>query len=151
MIPESDPETRNLPPGIHRATWVEIEGRYGKTARRRAMLRGLVEAIGALKSSGCARVYLDGSFITDKVEPGDFDGCWDREGVDSARLMQLAPELLLGFVHPRAVQKARFLGELFISNSPADGAGRTFLEFFQRDKRTEEPKDIILIELEGLP
>ena len=28
------------------------------------------------------RVYLDGSFVSAKLIPGDFDACWDEDGVD---------------------------------------------------------------------
>jgi len=38
--------------------------------------------LGALTKAGCRRVYLDGSFVTSKPEPGDYDACWDIAGVD---------------------------------------------------------------------
>ena len=35
-----------------------------------------------LRAAGCKRAYIDGSFITTKEHPGDFDACWDLDGVD---------------------------------------------------------------------
>ena len=47
-------------------------------------------------------------------------------------------------------QKRKYHGELFISSLPAD-SGLTFLDFFQRDKATGNPKGIIAIDLESFP
>jgi hypothetical protein len=41
--------------------------------RRRTLLAGLREALGALREAGCRTVYLDGSFVTAKEAPEDFD------------------------------------------------------------------------------
>lgn len=35
-----------------------------------------------LRAAGCKRAYIDGSFINAKERPGDFDACWDLDGVD---------------------------------------------------------------------
>lgn len=69
MIPAYD-NKGNLPPGIHPATWKEIEKRYGYNHERRKQLTGLKAALTNLKSAGCKMAYLDGSFITDKESPG---------------------------------------------------------------------------------
>ncbi len=74
MIPEFD-EDANLPPGIHYATWTEIVTRYATSVRRRELLDGLLDALRSLKAAGCAIVYLDGSLVTSKDHPGDFDAC----------------------------------------------------------------------------
>ena len=31
-----------------------------------------------LRDAGCKTVYVDGSFVTDKERPGDFDACLGR-------------------------------------------------------------------------
>ena len=69
-----------LPLGIHVATWAELVERFGNNERRREILASLLRALQALKAAGCRRVYVDGSFVTSKEGPGDFDGCWDHEG-----------------------------------------------------------------------
>lgn len=89
-------------------------------------------------------MYVDGSFVTVKEAPGDFDGCWDPLDVDGK---QLDP-VLLDFTNKRVAQKAKYGGELFPSLALADPAGNTFLEFFQIDKATGEAKGIVAIDLQ---
>ena len=81
VIPPFDPETGNLPPGVHEATWGELVARYGYNAHRRKLLVRLKAALDALHVAGCRRVYIDGSFVTNKAEPADFDACWEWPGV----------------------------------------------------------------------
>jgi hypothetical protein len=96
-----------------------------------------------LGSAGSCAAYIDGSFVTDKDEPGDFDGCWDVAGVDPA---ELDPVFLI-FENKRAAQKARFLGEFFPAQFSEGASGRTWLDFFQVDKNTGEAKGIVAIDL----
>jgi hypothetical protein len=145
MIPPFDPVTGYLPPGEHEATWQEIVERFGTTGWRRELLRGLQLALESLAKAGCQRAYIDGSFVTSAERPNDFDGCWDTDGVD----FDLLDETLLMFENRRAAQKAKFGGELFLSDTLADGDGRLFLEFFQQD-RDGIPKGIVVIDLRHL-
>ena|SRR5947199_10849126 len=142
MIPPLD-AAGNLPPGIHWATWSELVDRFGTSQRRTELLDGLKRALQSLAYAGCQTVYVDGSFVTAKEVPGDFDACWDPPGVDGERL----DPVLLDFTNRRAAQKAKYGGELFPSRALADPAGNTFLEFFQIDKSTGEVKGIIAIDL----
>jgi hypothetical protein len=136
----------DLPPGIHYATWNEIVTRYATSVRRRELLDVLLDARRSLKGAGCATAYLDGSLVTSKDHPGDFDAYWDS---GSVILSHLDPELL-NFSDERAAQKARYGGELYPADWPADADGTTYLDFFQRD-RLKQPKGIIAIDLTGLP
>ena len=95
---------------------------------------------------GCSTVYLDGSFVSAKLIPGDFDACWDESGVDVASI----DPVLLDFAGGRANQKAKFGGELFPASLNADGLGTLFLEFFQIDKDTGSQKGIVALDLGGL-
>lgn len=131
-----------LPPGIHLATWSELVERFGTNERRCVILAGLLRALQALKAAGCQRAFIDGSFITSKEVPGDFDGCWDDDGVDFDAL----DPVLLDFYGHREAQKAKFKGELFIATTPADELGTLFLDFFQLD-RDGRSKGIIQIDL----
>src|SRR5262245_35713043 len=99
----------NLPSGIHVADWPEFVARFGTTPRRLALLSGLRAALDSLHDAGCLSVYVDGSFVTSKADPNDFDACWDVSGVDPARL----DAVFLTFDNGRAAQKARFGGEFF--------------------------------------
>jgi Protein of unknown function (DUF3024) len=149
MILEFD-EHGNLPPGIHHATWTEIVTRYATSTRRRDLLDGLLDALRSLKTAGCGIAYLDGSFVTTKEHPADFDACWESAGVDLDRLDRLDAELL-DFKDRRAAQKARDGGELFPTDWAASPDGMTFLDYFQHDRTTQRPKSIIAIDLTGLP
>lgn len=135
-----------LPPGIHSADWPDFVQRFGMTERRRQLLAGMARALAALQEAGCALVYLDGSFVTAKPEPGDFDACWSVAGVAP----DLLDPVLLDFNEGRAAQKARFGGELFPAELPEGLSGRTFLEFFQTDRETGGAKGIIVLRLDEI-
>lgn len=142
MLPSFD-KHGNLPPGIHSAAWDEIVERYATTERRAELLDGLHEAITSLHAAGCTRVYIDGSFVTEKEVPGDFDACWEISGVDAG----LLDPVLLDFSDRRAAQKSRFGGELFPAQAAAEPAGTVFLDYFQRDRHTGDPKGIVALDL----
>lgn len=149
MIPAFDRGTGNLPPGIHPAIWDEFETRFGTTPYRRELLDGLRLGLQALEVAGCRRIYVDGSFVTLKRVPGDFDACWDSTGVDLVVLRRLEPALF-ALRAPRAAQKQRFRGEFFPAATPADLFGTSFLDFFQID-RQGRAKGIVELELGGGP
>ena len=136
----------NLPPGVHKADWNELKAAFGGSPHRVALLAGLREALVSLRSAGCRTVYIDGSFVTVKEEPGDFDACWDAAGVDPDAL----DPVLLDFSGGRRAQKERFGGELFPADTAAEPAGTRFLDYFQRDRDTGDPKGIVEIDLEVL-
>ncbi|MGH8071948.1 MAG: DUF6932 family protein [Candidatus Entotheonellia bacterium] len=146
MIPPFN-ASGNLPAGVHEATWQEFTHHFGMTPHRRGLLAGLKASLEALRAAGCRRAYIDGSFVTAKRWPNDYDGCWDIEGVNPDRL----DLVLLTFDRGRAAQKAKYQGELFPAQFREGGSGTTFLEFFQIDKETGDPKGIIVIELQELP
>lgn len=80
-----------------------------------------------LKQAGYRRVYIDGSFVTTKPNPGDIDVCWAIDGVDPEAL----DPVFLDFSQSRARQKARFLCEFFPADLPEGLTGKTFLESFR--------------------
>jgi len=84
VIPAFDPATGALPPGDHRATLEEIGSRFGFTPRRRWLLKGLRAAVEAFWLAGIEDIFIDGSFCTEKPDPGDVDGYWTEpdDGVD---------------------------------------------------------------------
>lgn len=145
MIPELD-INGNLPKGIHDATWQEITKCYGYTIHRRKLLDGLKLSLTDLKEVGCETVYLDGSFISSKEVPNDFDCCWDETNVDLYKLKANHP-IFFDFDNKRKNQKDKYLGEFFPASVIAEPINkRIFLEFFQLD-RNGEPKGIIKINL----
>jgi hypothetical protein len=137
----------SLPPGVHETGWDEFTKRYGTSSRRKRLLRGLHNALRALRAAGCTRAYINGSFVTNKRDPGDFDACWEATGVDGAAL----DPVLLDFTDARRAQKAKFGGELFPAEVAADSAGTRFLDYFQQDKNSGAPKGIVALNLKDLP
>ncbi len=129
-----------LPPGIHDATMAEVALAFATTPHRQWLFEGFRRVVEALRAAGCGVVYLDGSFTTGKPHPDDYDGCWDHIGMDFA----LLDPILLDFSHKRAAQKRKFLGEMFPALS-ANGPAGTFLDFFQIEKFSGQPKGIIRI------
>lgn len=102
-----------------------------------------MQGVNELKAAGCKGVFLDGSFVTAKISPNDFDACWDTVGVDPT----LLDGVFFDFSNRRARQKARFQGEFFPADASASASGRTFLEFFQIDQQTGGPKGIVGLRL----
>ena len=145
MIPPFQPNGY-LPPGVHETTWQQITEHFGTNPHRRTLLIGLKQALESLRQSGCRKIYLDGSFATDKEFPGDFDVAWETTNVDPG----LLNATLLDFSNRRQSQKLAFGGELFPADWEADEHGRTFLEFFQTDQQAI-PKGIVAIDLRTLP
>jgi len=136
----------NLPPGIHPVTWAELEQAFATTPHRRSLVSGLYRVAVNLRNAGCSTLYVDGSFVTTKTDPGDFDGCWEPLGVKATRL----DPVLLDFRNKRLAQKLKYGGELFPSSSRADRS-QTYLEFFQHDKNTGDLKGILALDLRRLP
>ncbi len=132
-----------LPPGLHTSSLVDVENRYAYNNPRRRLFDGLVEASGNLNFAGCRNLYLNGSFVTSKPNPNDFDACWDPTGVD----VRLLDPVFNDFNFLRAAQKNRFGGEFFPAYSFANEGGQTFLDFFQTDKFSGKRKGIIVLEL----
>lgn len=109
-------------------------------------MKGLLAALSSLKRAGCKTAFIDGSFVTAKALPGDYDGCWDVAEVDPT----LLDPVLLDFDNGRAAQKTKYLGELFPAQIIEGSSGITFWEFFQRDKNTGALKGIVAINLREL-
>jgi hypothetical protein len=124
----------------------EVFEAFGLTPYRIQLLKGFQEASKILRAAGCKRVYLDGSFVTSKVRPNDFDALWDTADVDLACLLQSEP-CFGDFSNGRAAQKAKYLGEFFPASFREPSFGGLFLNFFQVDKQTDSPKGIVAIDL----
>lgn len=141
MLPDFD-KNGNLPAGVHWVEWDEAASRFGFSVRRSQLLKGLRDAARLLARAGCRALYVDGSFVTAKEVPGDFDACWDLKDVNEEKLNPV----FLDFSNRRQAQKARFGGELFPATWPSGVSGRAFLQFFQFD-RDGNPKGIIALDL----
>jgi hypothetical protein len=142
MIPAFD-SSGNLPAGIHEATLDEFEARFATTILRRQLFEKLLKLITDLKAIGCAVVYVDGSYVTNKRLPGDYDACWDHRSVDPIKFA-LYPGL-----DPinRAIQKHTYGGDVFPAFIVEGGSGKLFIDFFQTDKNTGLRKGIVELKI----
>lgn len=145
MIPAIDEATGYLPHGIHDASWAEVAPRFSQNGHRQRLTNGLLSALHNLALAGCRVMLLDGSFVSSKDLPGDYDGAWDPVGVDP----NLLDPVLLDFRNKRAAMKAKYGGELFPATMMA-APGVRFREFFLTD-RYGVPKGVVQIDLGSLP
>lgn len=128
-----------LPPGIYDSTLTEVFKRYAINARREALFHGMKRALDNLFKSGCSQVYLDGSYVTAKPLPNDYEICWDPRFVNPYVL----DPVFLDFSNGTHPQKRKYLGEFFPATSIEGNSMRPFLNFFQTDKETGKAKGII--------
>lgn len=130
-IPPFD-ERGYLPPGIYETDEAEFERRFGFNNYRQQLLVGLKAALISLKQAGCDRVYIGGSFITNKAEPGDIDGCFEGIYIDESVIDPIFIDSDLD------AQKARFGVKLVFGSNRAG--------FFQTD-RYGNSKGIVVVNL----
>lgn len=145
MIPDFN-EDGNLPPGIHQATLAEIEERFAYNIKRRLLFDYLEKLIRDLRTIGSTAVYLDGSYTTNKVLPGDMDICWENTGVDLNNAIAVMP-VLWDLKPPRKEQQRIYCADIFPANIIESASGKYFIDFFQCDKNTGNKKGIIKLEI----
>jgi hypothetical protein len=145
MLPDSDPVTGYLPNGVHDAPWQEVATRFGVNGHRVRLLGGLLAALQNLTNAGCRSVLLDGSFVSQKDLPEDYDGAWDTHGVNP----YLLDPVLMDFSNSRAAMKSKYLGELFPATAAA-APGLLYRDFFTKD-RNGVLKGVVNIDLGSLP
>lgn len=121
-----------LPPGIYETDEVEFNRQFGFNSYRKQLLAGFKAALVSLKQAGCERVYISGSFITDKAEPSDIDGCFEWLYIDESAIDPIFIDSDLD------AQKVKY-GVEFVFGSNRSG-------FFQTD-RYGNPKGIVVINL----
>jgi len=135
----------NLFPGIHLVTWQEIQDEFNFSERRKHLITGLYRALLEFRKAGCQKIYIDGSFVTKKNEPNDYDVCWDITGVNLAVLDTVLYDIKSG----TALQKIKYYGEFYPANIVEGISGLTFLNFFQMD-RSGKSKGILQLDLKGV-
>ena len=123
----------NLPEGIHRATEDEVLARFATTTARRQWLGERLRRVFAVsKSTGrLERVFLWGSFVTDKPLPNDLDLLLvvaDDFSLDSA-----PAQCAVLFDHART--RIYFHADVFWTKSSIDGdILRLWLDTYQTGK-----------------
>src|SRR6266852_5549466 len=63
-----------LPAGLHGASEEEVVARLGRSTSRRGYLLGRLRRwLELARAVGARRFFINGSFVTEKAEPGDVD------------------------------------------------------------------------------
>jgi len=130
-----------LDQGIHKMTWREFYDSFSFSKRRKELLEGLEKVVAVLQKTEATHIYIDGSFVTNKLEPGDWDACFDYS---EERIFELETKYGYPLLN-RRLQKSLYKGELFYAYWEADGYGNKYLEFFQQLKHSTDKKGIIEI------
>ncbi len=130
-----------LPPGVYDATINEFQKRFVTNEKRRELFEGMKKALKNIFESGCPQVFIDGSYVTAKPKPNDYEICWDMRSVNPA----LLDKTFIDFSNGTRDQKLKYLGEFFPVQAIEKGSGKPFLEFFQTDKESGNRKGIIRI------
>lgn len=135
-----------LPAGVHKLSWSEATKLLAYNAKRKQLMGGLLDACYSLRAAGATTLYLDGSFVTKKANPSDWDACYSLVGIDP----NILDPVFLDFDNDRAAQKAKYFGEAFPAEGGATAFGEPYLSFFQKIKDGKE-KGIVAIDLGSLP
>lgn len=134
-----------LLPGLTWTTWPVFEATFGGNAGRDRLMSGLKLALEDLRRYQCSRVFIGGSFVSQKTKPRDFDLVFDGAGMDLSTIRSRMPELIGFSEEERCLQLERYGGQL-IPNSSI-WLGVSMLEFLLYDDRYEEHKGVIGIRL----
>jgi hypothetical protein len=111
MIPHYN-DDGYLPPGIHRATLEEIATRFGHESElRQTQMECLRWLVDLARRAGAQRIVVNGSFVTDKLEPNDVDCVlligpdFPRDAAAEAELLAGLPFINLELVDPEGFQQ----------------------------------------------
>ncbi len=104
MIPPCN-DDGYLPPGIHPATLEEIAAQFGHGSELRQVQMQSLRWLGDLaRRAGVQRIVVNGSFVTDKLEPNDVDCVlligpgFPQDAAAEAELLAGLPFITLEFV-----------------------------------------------------
>ena len=138
-----------LPEGHHPAAWEQIADQFGgePNTRRAAVLSGLLRWRDAVRGKGMGgRLILNGSFISAKAEPGNFDAIFVYDGTSASLIAQDKSALIL---LDSAHCKAAYGGDLWAFSEQAI---RDFPQFcrvdgFDREKITLRLKGVLEVNI----
>nr|WP_309685923.1 hypothetical protein [Armatimonas sp.] len=137
-----------LPAGHHPTTWEELIMVFGgqpETKRRRIMERLLLWRDRARGHNITGRLLLNGSFISTKAEPGDFDAIFvGDEGIEDILMESDEARLLLNY----QVCKEIYGGDLLFFSA---AAARKYPEFCRLDgfdySKDKRPKGLVELKI----
>jgi len=111
--------------------------------RRQLLFAGLEKAVDNLNDAGVLQIYIDGSFTTNKDEPGDIDGCWVPNREVNTKILD---PVFIALSPPREAMKIKYGVDFLIAGITLNDAGCIVEDFFQVD-RDGNAKGILLLEL----
>lgn len=127
VIPPFD-DSGVLPPGVHLATLDEIEIRFGRGSElRRVQMESIRWMVEIARRAGVARIVLNGSFVTEMMDPNDVDCAlligpgFPRDSDAEAELLAGLPFLDLSLVD--AVDFGYFVNRFFAFDRHRDAKG----------------------------
>ena len=149
MLPEFF-DGRNLPEGLHEAGWGEFEERFGSSSEKRISLcRQLRDLLQRAKDCSFRGVVVFGSFVSAKLEPGDFDLLWLlARDIDRSLLSESCRELL-----DSSTSRDRFGCDVFDGEDGSEFVTKSFPSptmGFGWDKETKTPRGLVILRMEGI-
>lgn len=142
----------HLPPGIHLYTIEQIKQAFGSfqtTDQRPKLYKKLLELVEEAKGFDFMRyIVIDGSFVTDKSDPGDIDLIIV---VDQDIMSRLETEILNPFAYNLLSSrrlKRRFSFDVFVAAENSDVLSN-YINFFSRIKNgnSDGRKGIVRLDL----
>lgn len=135
--------------------WEQVRKRFGFTPRRRWLLKGLRIALDAFWKAGVEEIYIDGSFCTEKPDPGDIDGYWVEP--DECIYDRIDPYWIDFELRP-VPQSGKWKWtmwmehgvEFFVHPAMQAAPGTGFPEFFRQD-REGQPRGVIQLQRTARP
>ena len=136
-------ENGYLPPGLHLASLNEIWERFGRTSSRRDMLFQRLQGFVKLAQHVEAlRMFVNGSYVTAKTDPGDVDVViW--VGEEFSQLLEQEDELALNL---KCIFLTREPEEAFAAYDEGDW-NRWFDFFSSIGEREGERKGLVEVKL----
>ena len=133
-------ENGELPDGEYVVSLDEIETKFGcSNEQRRRLMQGLRAATANFRKANVRKLWIDGSFITDKENPNDIDGVWET---NEEIYLDLLDPVFLG---SREAMKDKY-GLDFFPDVIEVGSGLPFPVFF-RTNRDNQPKGILVVQI----
>jgi hypothetical protein len=123
----------NLASGIHEMDIKTFKEEFGSNVHRSFLISGLEKATMAFRSFKVPFLYVDGSFVSKKRIPSDYDVCYEMPPKDLSKLFLFYP-VFRTFRNNRRAQKEIFYGEFFPATFIAAPPKEMYLDFFQHDK-----------------
>ena len=130
-------------PGIYEYTLEKLERDFATNKKRKDLFEDIKRLAKELKDAGCEFLYIDGSFITRKETPGDFDACWEPFVRNNKQVNAL---LLEDSTFASSWRKEMFSGDIF----PRFGEYGDRVEKWQVDSRNGKVKGVISIDLRSM-